>query len=160
MEQRSDIRLPVIVPPTANDRVDYRDHVSQRHRRSSLRQVADLIPEPGHRLCARHGVEVVRIGMVGPPSAGQPQTFSAFDLIAKELEPVIDMHDPGDVMMWRVTGLARKDTAPESVTKIFLKTVIRITARAEGPCLLLALGGSEVNGACHGKTKVALVALD
>jgi hypothetical protein len=34
--------------------------------------------------------------------------------------------------MWRVTGLARKDTVPESVTKIFLKTVIRITARAEG----------------------------
>jgi len=38
--------------------------------------------------------------------------------------------------------------------------VIQITARAEGLCLLLASGGSEVNGACHGKTTVALVALD
>ena len=38
--------------------------------------------------------------------------------------------------------------------------MIRITARAEGPCLLLASEGSEVNGGCHGKAKVALVALD
>ena len=63
-------------------------------------------------------------------------------------------------MMWRVTGLARKDTVPESVSKIFLGPVIRITARTEGPCLLLASEGSEVNGGCHGKTKVALLALD
>ena len=49
---------------------------------------------------------------------------------------------------------------PRERDKIFLRTVIRITARAEGLCLLLASGGSEVNGACHGKTTVALVALD
>ena len=57
VEQLSDIRLPVIVPPTANDRVYHRDHVPQRHRRSSLRQVADLTLELGHRLFVRHGVE-------------------------------------------------------------------------------------------------------
>ena len=62
MEQLSDIRLPVIVPPAADDRIYHLDHVPQHHRRSSLRQVADLILEPGHRLFARHGVEVVRIG--------------------------------------------------------------------------------------------------
>ena len=33
--------------------------------------------------------------MAGPLAGGQPQTLSAFDLIAEELEPVIDMHDPG-----------------------------------------------------------------
>ena len=58
MEQLSDIRFPVIIPPAADDRVYHLDHVLQRHRRSSLRQVADLILEPGHRLFARHGVEV------------------------------------------------------------------------------------------------------
>jgi len=95
MEQLSDICFPVIVPPAAYDRVYHLDHVPQPHRRSSLRQVADLILEPGHRLFARHGVEVVRIGMAGPLGGGQPQTFSAFDLIAEGLEPVIDMNDPG-----------------------------------------------------------------
>src|SRR5262249_38703117 len=79
----------------ADDRVYHLDHVPQPHRRSSLRQVADLILEPGHRLFARHGIEVVRIGMAGPLRGRQPQTFSAFDLIAEELEPVIDMNDPG-----------------------------------------------------------------
>src|SRR6516225_5390736 len=99
MEQLSDIRFPVIVPPAAYDRVDHLDHVPQRHRRSSLRQVADLILEPGHRLFARHGVEVVRIGLAGPLGGGHPQTLSAFDLIAEELEPMIDMNDPGLLRM-------------------------------------------------------------
>ena len=76
--------------------------------RSSLRQVADLILEPGHRLFARHGVEVVRIGLAGPLGGGQPQTFSAFDLIAEELEPVIDMNDP---------GLLRMEVDPEFVAQ-------------------------------------------
>ena len=80
MEQRSDIRFPVIVPPAANDRVYHRDHLLQRHRRLSLCQVADLILEPGHRLFARHGVEVVRIGVAGPLGGGQPQTLAAFDV--------------------------------------------------------------------------------
>src|SRR6187200_3449385 len=85
----------------------YRRHAVFRHRllmkdhsrRSSLRQVADLILEPGHRLFARHGVEVVRIGLPGPLGGGQPQTLSAFDLIAEELEPLIDMNDPGLLRM-------------------------------------------------------------
>ena len=106
MEQLSDIRFPVIIPPAADDRVDHLDHVPQPHRRSPLRQVADLILEPGHRLFARHGVEVVRIGMAGPLGGGQPQTFSAFDLIAEELEPVIDMNDPTENLFALVNSLA------------------------------------------------------
>ena len=94
MEQLSDIRLPVIVPPAAYDRVYHFDHVPQRHGRSSLRQVADSILEPGHRLFARHSVEIVRIGLPSPLGGGQPQTLSAFDLIAEELEPPLDMNDP------------------------------------------------------------------
>jgi hypothetical protein len=50
----------------------------------------------------------VRIGRAGPPGGGQPQTFSAFDLIAKELEPVIDMNDP---------GLLRMEADPEFVAQ-------------------------------------------
>jgi len=69
MEQLSDIRPPVIVPPAADDRVYHLDHVPQHHRRSSLRQVADLILEPGHRLFARHGVKVVRL-VVGAAEIG------------------------------------------------------------------------------------------
>ena len=99
MEQLSDICFPVIIPPAADDRVYPLDHVPQPHRRSSLRQVADLILEPDHRLFARHGVEVVRIGLAGPLGGGHPQTLSAFDLIAEELEPMIDMNDPGLLRM-------------------------------------------------------------
>ena len=108
MEQLSDIRPPVIVPPAADDRVYHLNHVPQRHRRSSLRPVADLILEPGHRLFARHGVEVVRIGVAGPLGGRQPQTLSALDLIAEELEPVIDMNDP---------GLLRMEVDPEFVAQ-------------------------------------------
>ena len=108
MEQLSDIRLPVIVPPATDDRVYHLDHMPQRHRRSSLCQIADLILEPGHRLFTRHGVEVVRIGLAGPLGGGQPQTLSAFDLIAEELEPVIDMNDP---------GLLRMEADPEFIAQ-------------------------------------------
>jgi hypothetical protein len=46
--------------------------------------------------------------MAGPLGGGEPQTFSAFDLIAEELEPVIDMNDP---------GLLRMEADPEFVTQ-------------------------------------------
>ena len=80
MEQLSDIRFPVIIPPAADDRVYHLDHVPQRHRRSSLRQVADLILEPGHRFFARHGVEVVRIGMLVRLEADSRKPFPRLTL--------------------------------------------------------------------------------
>ena len=62
VEQGSDIRLPIVVPPAADDRVKDLDHRGQAHRCASARQVADLLPEPLHRLLTRNGVEVVRVG--------------------------------------------------------------------------------------------------
>src|SRR3954452_4283551 len=62
VEQGSEIRLPIVVPPAADDRVESLDHRGQAHRCASTRQVADLLPEPLHRLLTRNGVEVVRVG--------------------------------------------------------------------------------------------------
>src|SRR3954470_8311634 len=62
VEQGSDIRLPIVVPPAADDRVENLDHRGQAHRCVSARQVADLLPEPLHRLLTRDGIEVVRVG--------------------------------------------------------------------------------------------------
>src|SRR3954454_2344281 len=62
VEQGSYIRLPIVVPPAADDRVENLDHRGQAHRCVSARQVADLLPEPLHRLLTRDGIEVVRVG--------------------------------------------------------------------------------------------------
>src|SRR5215469_15102412 len=63
-------------------------------------------------------------------------------------------------MMWRVTGLARKDTAPESRDENFFENCDSNHSAGRGPVSSLSFGRFEVNGACHGKTKVAVVALD
>src|SRR4029079_3216198 len=61
VEQGSDIRLPRVVPPAADDRVESLDPHGQTHRCASTCQVTDLLPEPLHRLLTRDGVEVVRV---------------------------------------------------------------------------------------------------
>jgi len=63
-------------------------------------------------------------------------------------------------MMWRVTGLARKDAVPEKCDKnLFLRPCDsnHSAGRAEGPCLFLASAGSEVNGGAMKKRKSPLL---
>src|SRR3954462_2282206 len=99
VEQGSDIRLPIVVPPAADDRVESLDHHGQAHRCASTCQVTDLLPEPLHRLLTRNGVEVGRVGCGRTLVRREPQALTPLDLVAEELEPVIDMNDPGLLRM-------------------------------------------------------------
>src|SRR5689334_9031534 len=99
VEQGSDIRLPIVVPPAADDRVESLDHHGKAHRCASACQVADLLPEPVHRLLTRDGVEVVRVGCGRALVRREPKALTPLDLVAEELEPVIDMDDPGLLRM-------------------------------------------------------------
>jgi len=99
VEEFSDVGLAVVVSPAAYDRVENLDHLSQRYRCASAREVADLILEPRYRLLTRHGVQVERIGRSSPLVRGQPQTLATLDLVAKELKPVVHVNDAGLLRM-------------------------------------------------------------
>src|SRR5215213_10879023 len=86
VEQGSYIRLPIVVPPAADDGVEDLDHRGQAHRCASARQVADLLPEPLHRLLTRDGVEVVRVGCGLALARRRPKALTPLDLVAQELE--------------------------------------------------------------------------
>src|SRR3954453_17466766 len=58
VEQGSYIRLPIIVPPAADDPVENLAQRGQAHRCASARQVADLLPDPLRRLFTRNGIKV------------------------------------------------------------------------------------------------------
>jgi hypothetical protein len=49
---------------------------------------------------------------------------------------------------------------PRERDKFFFENCDSNHSAGRGSMSTLGSGGSEVNGACHGKTKVALVALD
>src|SRR5215467_2396310 len=87
MEQFSYVRLPVIVPPAAYDRVDRLDHIAEPDRSVSAGQAADLILEPVHRCLPRNGVKIQRIGSSCALVCGQLEPFSLTNLVAEELEP-------------------------------------------------------------------------
>ena len=95
MEQFSYVRLPVIVPPAADDRVDRLDHIAESDRSISAGQVADLILEPVHRFLPRNGIKTQGIGSSCALVCGQLEPFALLDLVAEELKPVCDMHDAG-----------------------------------------------------------------
>jgi hypothetical protein len=99
VEQGSYMRLPIGVPPAADDGVEDLDHRGQAHRCAPARQVADFLPEPLHRLLTRDGVEVVRVGCGRALVRREPKALAPLDLVAEELEPVIDMNDPGLLRM-------------------------------------------------------------
>jgi len=66
LEQFANIGFPVVVPPAADDRVDYRYHFPQLYRRTPECQVSDLLLQPCHRLLARHSIKTERVGLAGP----------------------------------------------------------------------------------------------
>src|SRR5215470_11584181 len=111
MEQFSYVRLPVIVPPAAYDRVDRLDHVAKPDRSISAGQAADLILEPVHRFLPRNGVKIQWIGSSCALVCGQLEPFSLTNLVAEELEPVRDMHDAGLLRMQTDTELLVQEHA-------------------------------------------------
>src|SRR5262249_62200460 len=95
MEQFSYVRLPVIVPPAAYNRVDCLDHIAKPDRSISAGQAAGLILEPVHRFFPRNGVKIQWIGSSCALVCGQLEAFFLSNLVAEELEPVLDMHYSG-----------------------------------------------------------------
>src|SRR5262245_60936016 len=108
MEQFSYVRLPVIVPPPADDRVDRLDHVAEPDRSTVAAQVSDLILEPVHRFLPRYGVETQGVGSSCALVCGQPEPFALSDLVPEEFEPVRDVHDPGLLRMHTVAIAGHK----------------------------------------------------
>ena len=86
MEQFSYVRLPVIVPPAADSRVDRLDHLAKPDRSISAGQAADLILEPIHRFLPRNGIKTHRIGSSCALVCGQLEPFAPFDLVAEKLK--------------------------------------------------------------------------
>ena len=99
MEQFSYVRLPVIVPPAADDRVDRLDHIAEPDRSISAGQAADLILKPIHRFLPRNGVKTQGIGSSCALVRRQLEPFAPLDLVAEELKPVRDVHDAGLLRM-------------------------------------------------------------
>src|SRR5262249_38838850 len=111
MEQFSYVRLPVIVPPAAYNRVDCLDHIAKPDRSISAGQAADLILEPVHRFLPRNGVKIQWIRSSCALVCGQLEPFSLTNLVAEELEPVRDMHDAGLLRMQTDTELLVQERA-------------------------------------------------
>src|SRR5215831_9644932 len=99
MEQFSYVRLPVVVPPAAYNRVDRLDHIAEPDRSISAGQAADLILEPVHRFLPWDGVKIQWVGSSCALVCGQLEPFSLTNLVAEELEPVRDVHDAGLLRM-------------------------------------------------------------
>src|SRR6516164_1768731 len=70
MKELADIRLPVVVPPAADDRVDSPDHFAQPHGRLSSCQVPYLVFEPVHRSHSPEEWHTNRAGLGGPLVGG------------------------------------------------------------------------------------------
>src|SRR5580704_9748649 len=111
MEQFSYVRLPVVVSPAADDRVDCLDHIAEPDRSTAAGEAADLILEPLHRLLLRYGVKIERVGASCALMCGQPEPLALADLVAKELEPSRDMHDAGFLRMQADTELLVQEYA-------------------------------------------------
>src|SRR5215813_8618981 len=88
MKELSDIRLPVVVSPAADDRVDSPDHFAQPHGRFSSCQVPYLVFEPVHRSRARDSIQIERVGLGGSLVGGHPKSLAPPNFVSEELEPV------------------------------------------------------------------------
>src|SRR6516165_3594800 len=99
MKELADIRLPVVVPPAADDRADGRDHVAQPHGRLSSCQVPYLVFEPVHRSRARDGIQIEWVGLGGSLVGGHPKSLAPLNFVSEELDPVSYMYDAGLLRM-------------------------------------------------------------
>src|SRR5215831_10411430 len=99
MKELSDIRLPVVVSPAADDRVDSPDHFAQPHGRFSSCPVPYLVFEPVHRSRARDSIQIERVGLGGSLVGGHPKSLAPPNFVPEELEPVSYVYDAGFLRM-------------------------------------------------------------
>ncbi len=152
MKEPANVGTTIVVPPSANDRVDFSNQLLRRKGSFPTRSLPNLILEMLERLLPRIRVQVPLRGPSTDLVGCKPQpTASPLDLVSQKLESMLHVHDLSLLGMKRNTELLKNLASNPQRSLCFRPRsarhhpVIRVTRQAIPPTTHLPIERCQKN---------------